>query len=36
MDFKIIFLNGNLQEDMYVTQLESFEFEKFANKICML
>jgi hypothetical protein len=36
MDIKIIFLNGNLQEDVYVTQPESFEYNKFFNKVCNL
>jgi hypothetical protein len=36
MDIKIVFLNENLQEDVYMTQLESFEYKKFANKVCNL
>jgi hypothetical protein len=33
MDVKIVFLKGSLLEDMYVTQPESFESKKFANKV---
>jgi hypothetical protein len=36
MDVKIIFLNGNNQEDVYVTQVESFEYKKFTNKVYKL
>jgi hypothetical protein len=35
MDAKILFLNRNLQEDVYMAQLESFESKKYANKVCM-
>jgi len=34
IDVKIVFLNGNVQKDMYVTQPESFESKKFLNKVC--
>jgi hypothetical protein len=27
---------GNLQEDVYVTQYESFESKEFFNKVCNL
>jgi hypothetical protein len=27
---------GNLQEDVYVTQYESFEYKEFFNKVCNL
>jgi hypothetical protein len=33
MDVKIVFLNKNLQEDMYVIKSESFKYKKFANKL---
>jgi len=36
MDVKIIFLNGNLHKDVYMTQLEGFESKKFTNKVCKL
>jgi hypothetical protein len=36
IDIKIVFLNENLQEDMYVTQFEGFESKKFINKLCKL
>jgi hypothetical protein len=36
MDIKIVFLNKNLRENVYMTQLESFEYKKFANKVCNL
>jgi hypothetical protein len=36
MDVKNIFLNGNNQEDVYVTQVESFEYKKFTNKVYKL
>jgi len=36
MNIKIAFLNGNLQEDVYITQPEVFESKKFINKVCKL
>jgi hypothetical protein len=36
MDVKIVFLNENLQEDVYMTQPESFESKTFVNKVCKL
>jgi hypothetical protein len=36
MDVKMIFLNGNLTEDMYMTQPEGFVDPKHAGKICKL
>jgi hypothetical protein len=36
IDVKTIFLNGNLEEDVYVTQVESFESNEFDNKVCKL
>jgi hypothetical protein len=33
---KMYFYIGNLQEDVYVTQLESFGYEEFINKLCKL
>ena len=35
MDVKITFLNGNLTEEVYMTQPEGFIF-KDSNKVCML
>ena len=35
MDVKTNFLNGNLKEDMYMTQLEAFT-SKDGNKVCKL
>jgi hypothetical protein len=36
IDVKTIFPNGNLEEDVYVTQVESFESNEFDNKVCKL
>jgi hypothetical protein len=36
MDVKMTFLNGNLCEDVYMTQLEGFVDPKHAGKICKL
>jgi hypothetical protein len=36
MDNKIVFLNMNLQKDMFVTQLESFKYKELVNKVCKL
>jgi hypothetical protein len=36
MDVKTVFLNGNLTEDMYMTQPEGFVDPKHAGKICKL
>ena len=36
IDVKIVFLNRNVQKDMYVAQLESFESKEFFNKVCQL
>lgn len=33
---KMYFYIENLQEDMYVTQLESFGYEEFTNKLYKL
>jgi hypothetical protein len=36
MDAKIFFLNENLTENVYMTQLEGFVHPKHAEKICKL
>ncbi|KAJ8761268.1 hypothetical protein K2173_001324 [Erythroxylum novogranatense] len=36
MDVKTTFLNGNLQEDVYMTQPEGFESKEFPNQVCKL
>jgi hypothetical protein len=36
MDVKIIFINRNLTEDVYMTQPEGFVDHKHARKICKL
>jgi hypothetical protein len=36
MDAKMTFLNENMTEDMYMTQLEGFVNPKHAGKICKL
>jgi hypothetical protein len=36
IDVKMFFLNGNLTEDAYMTQLEGFVDPKYAGKICKL
>jgi hypothetical protein len=36
MDAKMTFLNENLTEDMYMTQLEGFVDPKHVGKICKL
>jgi hypothetical protein len=36
MDIKMAFLNGNLNEDVYMTQPEGFVDPKYAEKICKL
>jgi hypothetical protein len=32
----MVFLNGNLTEDVYMTQREGFVDHKYAGKICKL
>jgi Reverse transcriptase (RNA-dependent DNA polymerase) len=36
MDVKTAFLNGNLEEDMYMIQPTGFENPKNAGKVCKL
>jgi hypothetical protein len=36
MDVKMVFLNGNLTEDVYMTQPEGFVDPKHVGKICKL
>jgi hypothetical protein len=36
MDVKTAFLNGNLEDDMYMIQLTGFEDPKNAGKVCKL
>ena len=36
MDVKTYFLNGNLIEDVYMTQPDGFVIQEHANKICKL
>ena len=36
MDVKIVFLNGNLLEDVYMTQPEGFFYPRYPNKLCKL
>lgn len=36
MDVRIVFLNGNLEEDVYMTQLEEFVSFVGPNKVCKL
>jgi Reverse transcriptase (RNA-dependent DNA polymerase) len=36
MDVKTFFLNGDLEEDVYMTQLMGFEDPNNASKVCKL
>ena len=36
MDVTIVFLNGNLQELVYMIQPESYTFKEFPEKVCRL
>ena len=36
IDVKTIFLNGNLNEEVYVIQLERFVSKDYPNKVCRL
>jgi hypothetical protein len=36
MDVKITFLNGNIEEELYMVQPEGFVDPKGANKVCKL
>jgi hypothetical protein len=36
MDIKTTFLNGNIEEELYLVQLEGFVDPKDANKVCKL
>ena len=36
MEYKTAFLNGKLEEDVFMTQLEGFEHRKYLNRVCKL
>src|SRR3954471_11521235 len=36
MDVKTAFLNGNIEEELYMIQLKGFVHPKDANKVCKL
>jgi Reverse transcriptase (RNA-dependent DNA polymerase) len=36
MDVKTVFLNGNLEDDVYIIQSTCFEDPKNAGKVCKL
>jgi hypothetical protein len=36
MDVKTAFLNGNIEEELYIVQPEAFVDPKDANKVCKL
>ena len=36
MDVKITFLNGNLEEEVYMIQLQGYTSKEFLEKVCRL
>ena len=36
MDVKIVFLNGDIEETIYMVQLENFESKKSKHLVCKL